>query len=238
MDGVVERGSLTVAERLGQYCALVFDFAITRDLCDYNPAQGRVKALPKHSRKNHPHMKEEELPAFLERLRQHDNVQMKLAHTLMLHTVVRPGELVKARWQDINLDARQWVIPADFMKIKREHIVPLSRQAIEAIEELRPITGNGVYLFPGRNPSKPVTTEALLKHAKLLSDGKSVSHGYRHTFSTIMNERNFNGDHIEMQLAHVNKDKVRGAYNKALYLEQRAEMMQKWADLLEEKTKQ
>ena len=170
---------------------------------------------------------------------------MRLAMLFSIYTAARPGEIRAAEWTEIKpveidgVKSLVWDIPAGKMKMKRRHIVPLSRQALKVIEELRPITGNSKYLFPSPRSNTWCMSENGVRIA-LRSIGftkeQIVPHGFRATFSTIANEHGFNRDVIERQLAHVEGNAVRGAYNHAEYLAQRKDLMQWWADWLDNLT--
>ncbi|MAR56669.1 MAG: integrase [Rickettsiales bacterium] len=235
LQQIETRGALDVAKRINQYCVAIFDYAINLDLCETNPAQGRSKVIRSYTPKNRDHLKEAEIPGFVERLNA-DNYRhpTKLAVWLLALTIVRPGELRGARWDEFDMKKKQWVIPAERMKMKREHIVPLSAQAIDILRQLKALTGNNPLLFQGQKRyGQPISDVALIKAVRKYTGDKATPHGFRHTASTVLNEHGFNHDHIEKQLAHVEDNKVRGAYNKAEYLEQRTQMMQWWADFLE-----
>ncbi len=234
---IEERKAPDVAKRINQYCTAIFEHAIVQGLCDMNPALGRSKYIQGNKVKNRDHLREDELTEFLQRIEDPENYSlMQLAVKLLALTFVRPGELRGATWSEINEKEKLWVIPASRMKIEREHMVPLSQQALATIAEIRKITGDGDLLFPGRTRAKkPVSDVGLIKVVKKLTASKATPHGFRHTASTILNEKGFNPDHIEMQLAHVEKSKVRGTYNKAIYLEDRKKLMQWWADFLDTK---
>jgi integrase len=149
---------------------------------------------------------------------------------------VRPGELRAAEWSEFDLDAAMWRIPAARMKLRREHLVPLSRQAIALLRELEPITGSGKYLFPSlRTESRPISDNTLNAALRRLGFEKDemVAHGFRSIASTCLNEQGFNADVIELQLAHAERDEVRGAYNRAQRMADRKQMMQAWADYLD-----
>jgi integrase len=149
---------------------------------------------------------------------------------------VRPNELRRAEWTEINLDDQHWRIPADKMKMRVQHIVPLSRQAIAIIQEIHPLTGNGQYLFPSeRTLSRPMSENTVNGALRRLGYSKDemTGHGFRSMASTLLNELGFNGDWIERQLAHTMRDNVRAAYNFAKHLPERRKMMQAWADYLD-----
>jgi integrase len=149
---------------------------------------------------------------------------------------VRPGELRQAQWREIDLDRPEWRIPAGRMKMKVEHIVPLSRQAVQILRELRPLTGSGSYVFPSvRTPTRPLSDGTLNAALRRLGYDKNemTTHGFRAMASTQLNEMGYPVDVIERQLAHNERNKVRAAYNRASYLKERSAMMQAWADYLD-----
>ncbi len=232
------RGAFDVAQRVCQRCQAIFDYAIVKGICDNNPALGRSKFIQKPKTKNRPHLKEKELPEFLNKLSQyHGREYVRMAMELLVLTFVRPGELRHMRWNDIDEKKAIINIPAERMKMDRDHIIPLSRQSLELLDELKKVTGKNDLLFPSvKNNQKPISDVTLTKVLIVMGytgAQKVVPHGFRHTASTILNEQGFNSDHIERQLAHVEKNKVRGVYNHAEYLEDRRQMMQWWADYLD-----
>jgi integrase len=237
LRSIEERGAPDMAKRINQYCSAVFEHAIVQGLCDMNPAQGRAKYIQGNKVQNRAHLTEKQLPEFLKRLEAPENQSlMTLAVKLLALTFVRPGELRGAAWDEFNDKEKLWVIPAARMKIAREHMVPLSKQALKTVAAIREMTGDGPLLFPGRTRSKkPVSDVALIKAVRKLTNDLATPHGFRHTASTLLNEQGFNADHVEMQLAHVEQSKVRGTYNKAIYLEDRKKMMQAWGDYLDRK---
>ena len=228
---VEERGALDVAKRLNQYCVAIFDYAIVQGLCDSNPALGLAKALRRVTHQHRLYLAEKELPAFFAALADYKGTEVvKLGMMLLFLTMVRPGELRGARWEEFDEAKGEWRIPASRMKIKREHIVPLSPQALAVLRRLRVITGPREHVFPGTgNPRKPISDATLSKCVKIMGyGGKFQPHGARATASTILNERDFDNDVVERLLAHMPKNKVRAAYNHALYLPQRRETLQWW----------
>lgn len=140
---------------------------------------------------------------------------------------MRPSEASGARWDEIDLESKLWTIPAERMKAKREHIVPLSPQALDILEVMKPISSHCEHVFPSRNDPKQAmnsqTANAALK--RIGYGGKLVARGLRSIASTALNEAGFNSDVIESALAHIDKNEVRRAYNRSIYLEQRREMM-------------
>lgn len=166
----------------------------------------------------------------------HGGFIVRQALRLLPLVFVRPGELQGARWAEFDLEGAEWRIPAERMKMRDLHIVPLSAQAIAILRELVPATGPDGYVFPQvRNASRPISENTL--NAALRSIGytkdQQTAHGFRRTASTLLNEQGFHADAIERQLAHGPRDKVRGAYNAAEYLPERRKMMQAWADYLD-----
>ena len=161
---------------------------------------------------------------------------MQMEMKLLVLTFLRPGELRNLYWADVDFKEEVIKIPAERMKMERDHTVPLSRQALELLKDLKQITGNHELLFPGlKNNGKPISDVTLTKVLQIMGytkeNGKhAVPHGFRHTASTILHERGFNSDWVESQLAHVDKNSVRRVYNHALYLDERKQMMQWYAD--------
>jgi integrase len=150
---------------------------------------------------------------------------------------VRPGELRWSTWSEFDFDGAEWRIPAERIKMREYHIVPLSRQALEILTELRPLTGDRTgYVFPQvRNPSRPISENTINVALRSIGYAKDqqTGHGFRRIASTLLNEQGFNPDAIERQLAHGDRDEIRGVYNAAQYLPERRKMMQEWADYLD-----
>jgi len=155
---------------------------------------------------------------------------------LLLLTGLRTVELRLAEWHEIDFDNRIWEIPKTRMKMKRPHIVPLSAQSLSALRQLGELTGNYQLIFAGRNDvNKPMSEASINMVLKRIGyDKRATGHGFRHTISTILHEQGFNTAWIETQLAHVDKNSIRGTYNHAQYLENRREMMQWYADFIDE----
>jgi integrase len=243
LNDIEARGALDVAHRVGQRCVAIFDYAIAKHLCEFNPAMGRTRMLKKLETKHRPGLKVDQLPEYLKKLDNYSGgKKVQLAMKLLLLTFVRPGELRGGRWTEIDVEKAEWKIPAERMKMKRPHVVPLSRQALAIIKELRAITGNRELMFPGeRNPKQEISDVTLLKALQIMGyvgERKIVPHGMRHTASTILHENKFKTEVVETQMAHVDKNKVRAAYNHAEYLEERKQMMQWWGDFLADQSKQ
>jgi integrase len=234
---IESRGASELSHRVLNCCGQIFMFGIATGRADRNPANDLQGALKTHVKKHYAHLQAVELPEFLERLAKYEgHPQTRLAVTLLMLTFVRTTELRGATWDEIDLENCEWRIPAQRMKMRRDHIVPLSRQAVAAFRELKRLNGPWKYVFP--NPHKPIKhmSENAVLYAlyRMGYHNRTTGHGFRHTASTILNESNlFSPDAIERQLAHVQGNKVRAAYNHAQYLPERRQMMQWWADYLD-----
>ena len=180
------------------------------------------------------------MPEFLKKLEAYDGaLQTKLALRFLLLTFVRTIELRAAEWTEIDFDKAEWRIPAERMKMKEVHIVPLSRQAVAVLRELQKHTGNRQHLFPNQHNPISFMSENTMLYAlyRMGYHSRTTGHGFRSTASTILNENGFMPDVIERQLAHGERNKVRAAYNHAQYLPERRKMMQWWADYLDKAAK-
>jgi integrase len=234
---VVEKsGALDLTRRLKQTCGQIFMYAISTGRAERNPVPDLQGALKTPVQKNRAYLKANELPEYLIKLEAFDGEQQtKLALTLLLLTFVRTTELRAAVWQEINFDTAEWRIPAERMKMRDPHIVPLSKQAVAILMELQKHSGNREHLFPNQNKPSIFMSENTMLFAlyRMGYHSKATGHGFRSTASTILNENGFTPDVIERQLAHMERDKVRAAYNHAQYLPERRKMMQWWADYLD-----
>lgn len=232
---VEARGALDVASRVKQRISSVFRYAIQTARCDYNPAD-QLQGVIETRRVTHmPSLPPDALPAFLEQLESYQGYKVtQLALKFLIHTFVRPGEIRGALWQEIDIEKKEWRIPAGRMKMNEEHIVPLSDQAISILEELKPLTGKSRLLFPGvRNNRKPMSENTLTFAIRKRLGFNATAHGFRATASTVLNETGFRSEVIERQLAHAERNKVRAAYNRSQYLSERREMMDWWGNYLE-----
>jgi integrase len=164
----------------------------------------------------------------------HGSFVVRQALKLLSHTFLRPGELRQAKWEELDLEKAIWNIPAQRMKKKREHIVPLSSQSLAILSEIYPLTGNGQYIFVTTGHKKPITDNTLLTGLRRIGYSKEemVAHSFRHIASTNLHELGFDSHIIEAQMAHVDNS-VKGVYNKAQYLPARKAMMQAWSDYLD-----
>jgi integrase len=234
---VVEKsGALDLVHRLKQTCGQIFMYAIATGRAERNPVPDLHGALKAPVRKNRSYLKADELPEYLKKLEVYDGkIQTRLALKLLLLTFVRTTELRAAVWREIDFDASEWRIPAERMKMRDPHIVPLSKQAVSVLRELQQHNGNGDFIF--QNMHKPLScmSENTMIYAlyRMGYHSKATGHGFRSTASTILNENGFPPDVIERQLAHMERDRVRAAYNHAQYLPERRKMMQWWADYLD-----
>lgn len=235
---VEARGALDVAGRVKQRCTAVFRYAIATGRTQFNPAADLRGVLKTRETQHHKHIPATELPEFLSRLGSNDRDSpiTLIALAMLMLTFVRQGELRGAKWTEFDLNKRLWLIPAERMKMGTAHTVPLSNQVIQLLEQLRPHSGHREYLFPNAaNPLKCMSENALGYCMNRMGyHGRATPHGFRGTASTILNEKGFRPDVIERQLSHQERNQVRRAYNHAEYLEERIEMMQHWADYLDQ----
>ena len=232
-----ERGATEKLRKVRQRCGEVWRYAIVTGRAEYNPAPDLVSAFAPHKKEHYAFLKADELPEFLRTLDTYSgSFLVKTAMRLQVLTGLRPGELRQAEWSEIDIEKKIWEVPAERMKKRRPHCVPLPRQAINLLEQLRPITGQYRFIFPGRiHHSKPMSEMALNVLIRRIGyAGRVTGHGFRHTMSTILHEQGYNTAWIEMQLAHVDKNSIRGTYNHAQYLDGRREMLQWYADMIDE----
>lgn len=232
---IEKRGALEKMRKVRQRCSEVFRYAIATGRAEFNPASDLSSALEVHQSNHFPFLKADEIPDFLRALDGYTGSRLVLIATkLLMITGVRTIELRAALWSEFDLDNAIWEIPAERMKMRRSHLVPLSIQALDLLNELKIMTGNYRYVFPGRNdPNKPMSEASINQVIKRIGyDGKVTGHGFRHTLSTILHEKGYESAWIETQLAHVDKNAIRGTYNHAQYIEQRKGMLQDYACFL------
>jgi integrase len=238
VKAIETRGASDLAKRALETTGQIFRYAIAHGHAKRNPAADiRPGDVLKPTRKvNFARVEAKELPALLRAIEVYrGTIVTRLAMKLMALTFVRTSELIGARWCEFDSEARRWDIPAERMKMKTPHIVPLPSQAVELLELLRTVTGAGELLFPGdRDQRKPMSNNTILVSLRRMGyKGVMTGHGFRGLASTILHEQGWPHDHIELQLAHAPRNAVSAAYNHALYLEPRAKMMQHWANFLE-----
>jgi integrase len=237
---IEKRGALEISSRVLQRCSAVFRFAIATDRCNSNPATELRGALKKPKRTHYTTIEKGGFPNLLRDIDSYQGSPLTTyAMQLMALTFTRTGELIEARWGEINLKRGEWLIPAERMKMRRPHLVPLSEQAIAIFKLTAKLTSDREYVFPNRNdPTKPASKAIILRAlGRMGYTGKMTGHGFRSAASTILNEHKtkwgIHRDAIELQLAHVEKNASRAAYNFAEYLDERRAMIQQWADYLD-----
>jgi integrase len=199
---------------------------------DVRPAD----ALKPRKKDHYARLDTKELPELLRKIEAYQGSPWtRLAIKLMMLTFVRTGELIGAQWDEFDLEAREWRIPAERMKMKTPHVVPLADQAVEVVQTLQELRNRSPMLFPGeRDHEKPMSNNTILAALKRMGyAGRMTGHGFRGVASTILHEAGFDHAHIELQLAHMERDDVSAAYNFATYLPQRRKMMQWYADHLD-----
>lgn len=235
---VEDRGAVETAHRVLQNISQIFRYAIATGRASRDTAADLRGALPPTKPNHHPTIIDPKAIGGLMRAIHGYKGYPVTRFALLLAPLVfvRPGELRHAEWIEIDLENAEWRIPAEKMKAREQHIVPLSRQAVRVLEELKPLTGRGRYVFPSirtnQRPMSENTVNAALRRIGY-SQGEMTGHGFRSMASTLLNEQGWNRDAIERQLAHAERNTVRAAYNYAEHLEERKEMMQAWADFLD-----
>jgi integrase len=232
------RGHLDTAHRVKMICSQIFRFAIGSQQADRDPTQDLRGAMPALKVRHRSSITDQtKIPKLLNDIYSYQgHVVVRHALRLLPMVFVRPVELRHAEWSEINWPESQWRIPEEKMKMNSPHIVPLSRQAKEILESLYQYTGGHKFIFPGQRANdRPMSDAAINAALRYLGySGKELTgHGFRSMASTLLNEKGYNRDWIERQLAHSERDGVRAAYNYADYLPERRKMMQDWADFLD-----
>lgn len=231
-----QRGVLDKLKKTRQACRQIFTYAVITGRAENNPATDLAGALKAPKQKHFPHLLHEQIPGFLKSLNSYSGSMLtRNATRLLMLTGLRTIELRASEWSDIDFDKGIWQISAERMKMRRPHVVPLSSQIKSLLKEIQQLTGRGKYVFPGRNDAgKPMSEASINQVIKRIGyDGKATGHGFRHTMSTILHEQGYNTAWIETQLAHVDKNSIRGTYNHAQYLDGRREMLQWYSDFLD-----
>lgn len=235
LQKIEKRGALEQTSKIRRRCGEVLRYAVATGRAKYNFAPDLAIALNKPKTQHFPFLTESELPAFISALENYKgSLVTKYATQLLMLTGVRTIELRAAEWVEFDLENAIWEIPKERMKKRRPHLVPLSTQALSILRQLQVITGNYSLVFPGRNDvRKPMSEASINKVIKLLGyHGRLTGHGFRHTMSTILHEHGFESTWIEMQLAHVDKNSIRGTYNHAQYILSRKKMMQWYSEFI------
>lgn len=237
MKKIEERGALDIAKRALQTCSQIFRYAIAHGVARRNPAVDirPSDVLASRKKENYARVDAKELPHLLRKIEVYNGSTItRVAIKLMAMTFVRTKELIGAQWEEFDLDVARWDIPSERMKMKTPHIVPLSTQAVTLLRSLHTLTGHGALLFPGeRDHEKPMSNNTILGALDRMGyAGRMTGHGFRGIASTLLHEQGWPHEHIELQLAHQERNQVSASYNHALYLQPRAKMMQAWSDFL------
>ena len=237
IEPIAAKGSLETVKRLCQRLNEIMVYAVNTGLIESNPLAGIGKAFQTPIKQHLPTLKPEQLPDLIKALSYASiKTTTRCVIEWQLHTMVRPSEAAGMYWDEIDFDNSLWNIPAERMKSKKEHTAPLSVQALALLEIMKPISKNSPYVFPSdrslKKPTNSSTANTALK--RMGFDNQLVAHGLRSIASTTLNEEGFDPDVIEAALAHIGKNEVRNAYNRAIYLERRKPMMQWWSHHIEQ----
>ncbi|HAF6040070.1 TPA: DUF4102 domain-containing protein [Salmonella enterica] len=239
LDPIEQRGVLETLRRIISRLNEIFRYAATEELIEFNPADNLTQRFSKPKKQNMPAPPPSELPRFIVALA---NASIRLETRLLIEwqllTWVRPGEAVRARWTDIDEENRFWNIPAEFMKMKRPHKVPLSKEAMRILESMKPISGHREWVFPSIKAPLSHMHEQTANAAiiRMGFGGELVAHGMRSIARTAAEESSkFRTEVLEAALAHSKKDEIIAAYNRAEYLTERVELMQWWSNFIQEK---
>lgn len=236
---IENRGAHELAKRQLQKCGEIFRFAIAEGKAVRDPSRDIGDALKPVKKSHFAALDVKELPEFLRVLERNEGrlyENTRNALKLIMLTFVRTSELINARWEEIDIDNKEWVIPAERMKMGREHIVPLSRQSISILERQSEISGHWPLVFPSSiRPKQSISNNTILGALKRMGyKGRMTGHGFRAlAMSAIKQELGYRHEVVDRQLAHVPKNKVDKAYDRAMFLEERKVMMQEWADYID-----
>lgn len=234
------RGANEIAYRIQGLCSRIFDYALLKELCENNPAIGLRQALSPYKKEHYASLEIKEIPEFLQILERNDArlfIHTRYAVKLLMLTFVRTGELIKATWDEFDLDKAVWEIPPERMKMKKPHTVPLCSQAVEMLKELKELSGNSEYVFPSQvSNRKHMSNNTVLGAIKRLGyQGRMTGHGFRAlAMSTIKEKLHYRHEVVDRQLAHAPRNQIDAAYDRAKFLDERKVMMQDWSDYLEE----
>lgn len=236
---IEKRGALDIAKRAMQVCGQIFRFAIVEGVAERNPVADLKGALKPYQKKHYAALDIKEIPNFMKAL---ENNEARLffltryAMKLLVLTFVRTSELIEAKWSEFDFDSKLWIIPAERMKMRKQHIVPLSRQALDILEKIKLQTGKWDFVFPNQvNFRKPMSNNTLLKAIERIGyKGETTGHGFRAlAMSAIKEQLGFRHEVIDRQLAHAHRSAVDAAYDRAEFLDERIKMMQEWADYID-----
>ena len=243
LDGVMTRGVNNTAEKIREWTGAIFDYAVMLEVVETNPAYSLRKYIPAKQTDHRPALPREELTEFFRRLILAEiDPQNRIALILNMLTFLRSTELRGGQWNEIDFDAAVWTVPAQRMKHEKTapkppHAVPLADWTLELLAELEELTGNTPFLFPSRTKTDGFISDATISRIieRMGYKGRVTPHGFRSLASSVLNEQGFNPDAIERQLAHIENNKIRAAYNRADYLTERKEFMQWYSDFLRER---
>ncbi|MET1080464.1 MAG: integrase domain-containing protein [Pseudomonas sp.] len=230
------KGSLETVKRVSQRLNEIMTYGVNAGLIFANPLSGIRAVFKKPKKQNMAALTPDELPELMMAIA---NASIKRTTRCLiewqLHTMTRPAEAATTRWADIQVDRKLWIIPAERMKKRRAHAIPLTEPALALLETLRPYSGHREYVFPAdRDPRTHCNSQTANMALKRMGfEGRLVSHGLRAMASTILNEHGWDPELIEVALAHVDKDEVRSAYNRADYIERRRPMMAWWSTYIQ-----
>lgn len=236
--GIEARGALDIAKRSLQTCGQILRYAVAHGQIERNPAADvrPSDALKPRQKENYARLDAKEVPELLRKIEAYQgSAYTRLAMKLMAYTFVRTGELIGARWAEFDLEAAEWRIPAERMKMRTPHIVPLAPQAVDVLQALQTLSGGRPLLFPGeRDHERPMSNNTILFALKRMGfGGRMTGHGFRGIASTMLHEQGYPHHVIELQLAHQKRDQVSASYDHATYLQDRRIMMNAWADHLD-----
>ena len=246
LDGVMKRGVNNTAEKIREWTGAIFDYAVMLEVVETNPAYSLRKYIPAKQTDHRPALPREELTEFFRRLILAEiEPQNRIALILNMLTFLRSTELRGGQWNEIDFDAAMWTVPAQRMKHEKTapkppHAVPLADWTLELLAELKELTANTPFLFPSRTKTDGFISDATISRIieRMGYKGRVTPHGFRSLASSVLNEQGFNPDAIERQLAHIENNKIRAAYNRADYLNERKEFMQWYSDFLRERYNQ
>lgn len=235
LEPLAARGVLEQIRRLIQRINEIMIYALNTGMVQSNPLAGIRSAFKSPKRKNFSTIEPERLPELMEKLsRASIKYTTRILIEWQLHTMCRPSEAAAAKWEEIDFNNKLWIIPAERMKMNREHKIPLTDQTLKLLELMKPVSGHREYIFPAdRNPRTHINAQTANMAIKRMGlKGELVAHGMRALASTILNDKGFDPDLIETALAHVEKNEVRRAYNRAEYIDRRREMMEWWSECI------
>ncbi|HCU24973.1 MAG TPA: integrase [Deltaproteobacteria bacterium] len=236
---IEKRGAYELARRSVQYCGQIFRYAVVTGRADRNPAPELKGALKPVKKGHYAALDSKDLPEFLQKLSRNDARLFpltRMAVELILLTFVRTGELIQAKWEEFDFAGKTWIIPAERMKMRQAHIVPLSRQVLSILEQIKLLSGNREWILPSqKNPRKHMSNNTILfALGRLGYKGQATGHGFRAlAMSTIKEKLGYRHEVVDRQLAHAHRNSVDAAYDRAKFLEERRKMMQDWSNYID-----